>query len=166
MLSVIIETKNHAEDLARTLASLVPAAVEGVVRDVTVRDHGSSDETRKVCEHAGVRWLEIGDIGHAVKQTRSDWILLLSPGARLMDGWMEPVAIHMQKQTQPARFSRSRAHRLGFLARIGRSQNALAEGLLISKRQALALARSGMNGEALARGLSAQRLAAEIAPPV
>jgi hypothetical protein len=37
---------------------------------------------------------------------------------------------------------------------------------LISKRQALALARSGMNGEALARGLSAQRLAAEIAPAV
>jgi glycosyltransferase involved in cell wall biosynthesis len=164
MLSVIIETKNHAEDLARTLSSLVPAAVEGVVRDVTVRDHGSSDETRKVCEHAGVRWLEVGDIGHAIKQTRSDWILLLAPGARLMDGWIEPVAIHMQKQTQPARFSRSRVHRLGFLARIGRSQNALAEGLLISKKQALAIARSGMNGEGLARGLAAKRITAEIVP--
>jgi glycosyltransferase involved in cell wall biosynthesis len=166
MLSVIIETKNHAEDLARTLSSLVPAAVEGVVRDVTVRDHGSSDETRRVCEHAGVRWLEIGDIGHAIKQTRSDWVLLLAPGARLIDGWIEPVAMHMQKQTLPARFSRSRAHRLGFLARIGRSQNALAEGLLISKKQALALARSGMNGEALARGLAAKRITAEIAPAV
>jgi hypothetical protein len=72
----------------------------------------------------------------------------------------------MQKQTMPARFTRSRARRLSLFARIGRSRHALAEGLLISKRQALALARSGMDGEALARGLAAKRLVAEIAPAV
>lgn len=164
MLSVIIETKNNAEDLALTLASLVPAAVDGVVRDVTVRDQGSSDQTRQVCEDAGVRWLEIGDIGHAIKQTRCDWILLLAPGARLLDGWIEPVAAHMQKLTSPARFTRSRGHRLSLFARIGRSQDVLAEGLLIHKKQASALAKSGMNAEGLARGLAAKRLTAEIAP--
>ena len=164
MLSVIIETKNNAEDLARTLASLVPAAVEGVVRDVTVRDYGSSDQTRRVCDDAGVHWLEIGDIGHAIHKARCDWILLLAPGARLLDGWIEPVALHTQKMTQPARFTRARAHRLGFFARIGRSQDALAEGLLIHKKQATALARTGMNAEGLARGLAAKRLSAEIAP--
>jgi glycosyltransferase involved in cell wall biosynthesis len=164
MISVIIETKNHAEDLARTLASLVPAAVEGVVRDVTVRDHGSSDQTRQVCEDAGVRLTDVGDIGHAITQARCDWILLLAPGARMQDGWIEPVARHINKMTSPARFTRSRAHRLGFFARIGRSQDALAEGLLIHRKQAGALAKSGMSAEALARGLSAKRLAAEIAP--
>ncbi len=164
MLSVIIETKDQAEELARTLASLVAAAVEGVLRDVTVRDHGSSDLTRQVCEAAGANWLDHGDIGDAVRKTRCDWILLIAPGARLLDGWTEPVVKHMQTLNSPARFARSRAHRLGFFARIGKSRNALAEGLLIHKRQALALARSGMNSEGLARGLAAKRLLAEIAP--
>lgn len=164
MISVIIETNNNAEDLARTLSSLVPAAVEGVVRDVTVRDHGSSDATRQVCDEAGVRWLEVGDIGHAIKQARCDWILLLMPGARLLDGWIEPAALHVQKSAAPARFARSRAHRLGFLARIGRTQNALAQGLLVTKKQATVLARPGMNSESLARGIAAKQLSAEIAP--
>ncbi|TIR96069.1 MAG: glycosyl transferase family 2, partial [Mesorhizobium sp.] len=36
MLSVLIETRNDEEGLARTLASLIGGAVEGVVRDVIV----------------------------------------------------------------------------------------------------------------------------------
>ena len=83
MISVIIETKDHAEDLARTLGSLVPAAVEGFVRDVTVRDLGSTDETRKVCDHAGARWLQGGELSEAIKSARCDWLLFLAPGARL-----------------------------------------------------------------------------------
>src|SRR5690606_15838389 len=43
MLTVLIETKDHEEALARTLASLVGAAVEGIVRDVLVCDLGSVD---------------------------------------------------------------------------------------------------------------------------
>lgn len=164
MISVIIETNNNAGDLARTLSSLVPAAVEGLVGEVIVRDHGSGDATRKVCDEAGAHWLEAGDIGQAIAQARGAWIMLLVPGARLLEGWTEPAAAHMRKSTSPARFSRSRAHRLGFLARIGRRQEALAEGLLITKKQAAALARSGMTSEALARGLSATQIPAEIAP--
>lgn len=164
MLSVIIETRDQAEDLAHTLASLVPAAVDGIVRDVTVRDFGSGDQTREVSEAAGVHWLQTGDIGDTIRRARCDWILLLAPGTRLMDGWIEPVARHVQSLSMPARFSRSKAHRLGFFARIGRSNDALAEGLLIHKKQALALAKAGMNAEGLARGLSAKRLSAEIAP--
>ena len=40
MLSVIIETKNDEEALARTLGSLVSAVVQGVVREVIVCDRG------------------------------------------------------------------------------------------------------------------------------
>ena len=164
MISVIIETKDHAEDLARTLGSLVPAAVEGFVRDVTVRDLGSSDGTRKVCDHAGARWLEGGELPEVIKSARCDWLLFLAPGARLLDGWIEPASIHMQKLTSPARFTRSRAHRLSFFSRLKGGPDPLADGLLIHRKQALALARSGAHAQGLARGLAAKRLSGGIAP--
>ncbi len=41
MLSVIIETLNSERPLACTLSGLVPAVVEGLLRRVTVIDHGS-----------------------------------------------------------------------------------------------------------------------------
>lgn len=164
MISVIIETKDHAEALARTLGSLVPAAVEGFVRDVTVRDLGSSDETRKVCDHAGARWQEGGELSDAIKSARCDWLLFLAPGARLLDGWIEPASIHIQKLTSPARFTRSRAQRLPFFARLRGGPDPLSEGLLINRKQALALARDGMSAQSLARGLASKRLSGEIAP--
>ena len=67
MLSVVIPTQNSEEGLARTLASLVPAAAEGVVREVVVVDAGSTDGTRVVADAAGCTlieargsWAEIG----------------------------------------------------------------------------------------------------------
>jgi hypothetical protein len=160
----MLETKDHAEALARTLGSLVPAAVEGFVRDVTVRDLGSVDETRRVCDHAGVRWLEKAELSEAIKSARCDWLLFLAPGARLLDGWMEPASIHIEKLTSPARFSRSRGQKLSLFARLKSGPDALAEGILIHRRQALALARDGMSAQGLARGLAMKRLSGEIAP--
>ncbi len=60
MLTVLIETRNDEEGLARTLASLVGAAVEGVVRDVIVCDRGSTDQTHYVAEHAGCHYVASG----------------------------------------------------------------------------------------------------------
>lgn len=164
MISVIIETKDHAEALARTLGSLVPAAVEGFVRDVTVRDLGSKDETRKVCDHAGARWIEGGEISAAVKSARCDWILFLAPGARLLDGWLEPVSLHVEKLSSPARFTRSRAQKVSLFARFRGGADPLSDGLLIHRKQALALARHGMSAQGLARGLASKRLSGEIVP--
>ncbi|MDG4876594.1 glycosyltransferase [Mesorhizobium sp. WSM4935] len=166
MLSVVIETKNDEEGLARTLASLVGAAVEGVVRDVIVCDQGSTDQTHRVAEHAGCHHVT-GGIAVGIGQAKGDWLLLLEPGARLAEGWIDEVVAHTARQTMPARFSRARADRAPFLARIFSGNRALAEGLVISKRQALALAKSARSAEALARGLATRRLNAEIwvAPP-
>jgi hypothetical protein len=164
VISVIIEAGNDPILLARTLGSLVPAAVEGFVRDVTVRDPGSADETRKICDHAGARWLEGGEIAEAIRSARCDWLLFLAPGARLLDGWIEPASIHMQKLSSPAGFTRARAQKLSLFTRLKRGPDPLAEGLLINRKQALALARSGMNAQSLARGLAAKRLSGEIAP--
>lgn len=166
MLSVLIETRNDEEGLARTLASLIGGAVEGVVRDVIVCDTGSTDQTHRVAEHAGCQYVT-GGIAAGIRQAKGDWLLLLEPGSRLVEGWIDAVVAHTARQTMAARFSRARGSRTPFLARIFSGNRALADGLLISKLQAAASAKSAGSAEAIARGLAAKRLDAEIwvAPP-
>jgi glycosyltransferase involved in cell wall biosynthesis len=168
MLTVLIETRNDEEGLARTLASLVGGAVEGVVREVIVCDNGSSDQTHRVAEHAGCQFLAEGGMAAAVRRAKGDWLLLIEPGARLVDGWTDEVVAYTARQSMPARFSRVRAGRAPFLARVFSTRRALAEGLLISKGQATALSKAAKDAEGIARGLATKRLAAEIwvAPPV
>ncbi len=164
MLSAVIETENDEEGLARTLASLIGGAVEGLLRDVLVRDQGSTDQTHKVAEHAGCVWLPEADLGAAIHRAKGEWLLFLQPGARLLDGWVDDVAAHAVKVTMPARFSRSRAERTPFLSRVLVRPQALAQGLLIPKARALALTKNADNAEALARGLAMKTLQAEIVP--
>ena len=163
MLSVLIETRNDEEALARTLATLVGGAVEGVVRDVIVLDRGSTDATRRVADQTGCT-LVTGELSAAIAQAKGDWLLVLEPGARLVDGWGDEAAAHAARFTMPARFSRARAGRTPFLARAFKRNSALAQGLLISKRQASSLAKKADTAEALARGLAMRTLPAEIWP--
>ena len=166
MLSVLIETRNDEEALARTLGSLIGGAVEGVVRDVIVCDTGSTDQTHRVAEHAGCHCVT-GGIAAGIRQAKGDWLLLLEPGSRLMDGWIDAVVAHTARQTMAARFSRARGSRTPFLARVFSGNRAMADGLLISKLQAAAASKRAGSAEAIARGLAAKRLDAEIwvAPP-
>lgn len=164
MLSVLIETKNDEEALARTLASLVGAAVEGVVRDVLVCDRGSTDHTEGVAEHAGCVFMANGDIAAAIGKAKGGWLLMLEPGARLEGDWMPAVLDHVATATMPACFSRSRGERTPFLSRFLRPRGPLADGLLISKRQATALAKPGGDAASIARGLAMRRLRAGIRP--
>ena len=106
MLSVLIETRNDEDGLAQTLASLISGAIEGVVREVIVCDNGSTDQTGKVADHAGCSYIS-GGIAAGVRQAKGDWLLLVEPGARLVDGWMEGVVAHTALQEMPARFSRA-----------------------------------------------------------
>jgi len=62
----------------------------------------------------------------------------------------------------PARFSRSRADRAPFLSRAFSRPTALAEGLVITRRQAIALSRNAHSAEAIARGLATRKLDGEI----
>lgn len=163
MISVLIETKNSEEELARTLATLVGGAVEGLVREVIVCDLGSSDQTHKVADHAGCGFVN-GNASVGVKKAKGEWILLLEPGARLVDGWMEPVAAHMAKATIAARLTRSRAHRRPFLSRVMPGNRGLEQGLLIRKSQAVSQSRGGQDAEAIARGLATKQLDAELVP--
>jgi glycosyltransferase involved in cell wall biosynthesis len=166
MLSVIIETHNDEDGLARTLASLVQAAVEGAVRDVIVCDRGSTDQSHFVADHAGCHYIAKGGIAAGIRHAKGEWLVLLEPGARLSQGWTEAVANHTSHSTSAARFTRStNGHGDLFRRVFVNRKRPLADGLLITRRQAAALSQKLHDSNALARGLSAKRLKAGILVP-
>ena len=57
MISVVIATHESERALVHTLAALVPGALAGVVREVIVADAGSRDDTAKVADVAGCRFM-------------------------------------------------------------------------------------------------------------
>jgi hypothetical protein len=92
MITAIIETRDDEIRLAHALAALVPAATEGVVRQVIVIDHGSVDGTRVVADVAGCTILDAASDGAdarrlAVEMARTDWLLVMPPSLRLVPGW-------------------------------------------------------------------------------
>jgi glycosyltransferase involved in cell wall biosynthesis len=94
MISVVIATHESERPLVRTLAALVPAVLEGLVREVIVADGGSSDGTATVADVAGCRFMTIpGPLGArlaaASAAARSEWLLFLPPGSIPVAGWIE-----------------------------------------------------------------------------
>ena len=66
------------------------------MREVIVCDLGSTDQTHYVAEHAGCHFMAEGGIAAGIARAKGDWLLILEPGARLLDGWIEPVVMHMR----------------------------------------------------------------------
>lgn len=164
MISVVIECKNQEPSLAVTLAVLVQGAVEGLVAEVIVVDRGSTDGTEMLADAAGCNFLVCKEISDVVRDARGDWLLLLEPGARPLLGWVEHLQQHIASSTKPARFAPSREYRLPFLARIRQRPSALAHGVLLTRRQAIAKSRAGKTLESLARGITTKKLKCEIVP--
>ncbi|MDK9695603.1 MAG: glycosyltransferase [Siculibacillus sp.] len=109
MLSVVIPTQNSEEGLARTLASLVPAAAEGIVREVVVSDAGSSDGTRIVADAAGCSlvdnsggWLTRVTAGVHVAR-RASWFLILAPNVHLERDWYREAASFVERSERAGR---------------------------------------------------------------
>ncbi|WEK52400.1 MAG: glycosyltransferase [Candidatus Kaistia colombiensis] len=92
MISVILSTRNDEMALAHALAALVPAAADGMVREVIVVDARSTDETLAVADAAGCK-IFVGsgdrgaDLAAGAAEARSDWLLFLSPDVMLEPGW-------------------------------------------------------------------------------
>ncbi|WP_157018225.1 glycosyltransferase family protein [Mesorhizobium xinjiangense] len=162
MLSVLIETRNDEDALARTLATLVSGAVEGVVRDVVVHDRGSTDQTQMVADHAGCTFVDDGELAAAIRRARGEWLLMLRPGARLEPNWIEAVVFHVNSQDGPARFSRSGRSGLSRLSRLFSRSDPLADGFLMRKSEAVARCPNAGDLAGLVSGLSVRRLPAAI----
>jgi glycosyltransferase involved in cell wall biosynthesis len=102
MISVVIPTRDSERTLAPTLAALIPAAVDGFVREVIVVDGGSKDRTLVVAENAGVEVVETtAGRGHRLRtgarRARFPWLLFLHAGTELAPGWETAAANFMQK---------------------------------------------------------------------
>ncbi|WP_176084920.1 glycosyltransferase [Martelella sp. HB161492] len=165
MLTVIIECKNQEPALAHTLSSLVTGAVEGLVSDVIVLDHGSTDGTEIVAEAAGCRFHRDWDLKAVITSARGDWVMLVEPGARPLTGWVETVTEHMALEDRPARFTHSSRYRRSWLTALFRRKCPLETGLLMPKKVALQKAEDcGSSPFALAGRMSARRLSCEIIP--
>lgn len=92
MISVIIPTLDAELDLAATLTALVPATVEGLVREVIIVDGGSSDRTAAIADQAGARFVvRSGGRGYQLLAgahcARFPWLLFLHADTALEPGW-------------------------------------------------------------------------------
>jgi hypothetical protein len=94
MLSVVIPTFDSERTLVPTLAMLVPAAMSGVVRDVTIADGGSTDATLEVADVAGCNAVAscaplAQRLREAAATARAPWLMFLRPGTVLDTTWLD-----------------------------------------------------------------------------
>src|SRR5262245_46965229 len=132
MISVVIATHDSEQLLVPTLAALVPGALAGIVREVIIADAGSADETDKVADVAGCRFLTMkGPIGERLKsaatQARSPWLLFLQPGTVPDTGWIDEVARFVQQ----AEASGGPPRAAVFRPTSGGHRSAIVEGLAL-----------------------------------
>jgi rSAM/selenodomain-associated transferase 2 len=101
MISVIIPTLDADAGLAQTLAALVPAAVDGLVKEVIVVDGGSSDRTAAIADQAGATFVvRSGGRGYQLTagahRARFPWLLFLHADTALEAGWEREAAAFME----------------------------------------------------------------------
>lgn len=156
MISVVISTLDSEEALAHCLTALVPAAAEGIVREVLVVDGGSRDATRTVADAAGCDLEEVtGSDGArfaagAGLALKSPWLMFLPAGSMLEPGWHAEAANFIERTERSGQAERCAAvfrlkqDAFGFGARAGEALGNLTtqllgmpaseQGLLISRR--------------------------------
>lgn len=108
MITAIIETRDDEVALAHALAALVPAATEGLLSDVVVIDHDSSDGTLIVAEAAGCAIVRARAVSgdprrFAAERARGHWLLFLAPTTILRPGWQAETAAVMAVASATAR---------------------------------------------------------------
>jgi len=100
MISAVLATLNDERRLGETLAALVPAAVDGLVRQVIIADAGSTDQTGAIADDCGAT-IVTGDLQAGLAEAREAWVLVLDAGARLPPGWDREVRAQMAGGDRP-----------------------------------------------------------------
>jgi hypothetical protein len=94
MLSVIVVATEEGERLPGILAVLTSAAVEGLVREVTIAGGGPRDLLDVLREETGAELA--GSIGEAAKAAKSELLLIVPADYRPGPGWVEALALHLR----------------------------------------------------------------------
>ena len=131
MLSVIV-TNGDPDRLAGLLAALTEAAVEGLVRDVTLVEGADPGLLEALCDATGAGLAP--DLARAIAGARGELILIAPPELRLRDGWVERLGDHLRDGGREARLQGMKG---GWLSRA-------PQGLLVSRKAAAASAQGGL----------------------
>ena len=104
MISVVVPTLNAEADLPRTLTALVPAAIEGIVREVIIVDGGSTDATARIAEATGAHFIAAergrgGQLAAGAQAAKGPWLLFLHADTTLEGGW-EREALELMRAVE------------------------------------------------------------------
>jgi rSAM/selenodomain-associated transferase 2 len=102
MISVVIPTLDAEATLPDTLSALIPASLDGLVREVIVVDAGSKDRTREIADWAGADVIETGpgrgsQLTAGAVAARQPWLLFLNADAVLDHGWEREASHFMER---------------------------------------------------------------------
>ena len=102
MITVIIPTLNAESGLAAALTALVPATVEGLIREVIVVDGGSTDRTLEIADQAGASMVRsVPGRGHQLAAgaaaARMPWLMFLHADTVLEPGWEREAAAFIER---------------------------------------------------------------------
>jgi rSAM/selenodomain-associated transferase 2 len=117
MISVVIPTLNAEAGLVACLSALVPAVVDGLVREVIIVDGGSTDHTCAIAEDAGCAVITgtVGGRGAGLvagaDRAKHAWLMFLHADTVLQEGWIREVATHIERTTSGAQAPAAAAFR-------------------------------------------------------
>ena len=118
MLSVIIPTLNAEATLPATLNALIPATIEGIVKEVIIVDGGSEDQTKAIGDAAGAVMLDAErgrgmQLAAGAEVARHPWLLFLHADTALARDWEFEASAFIEKVDTGALHSTAAAFRFG-----------------------------------------------------
>ena len=124
MISVLVTASDEPKTLTRLLTALVPAAAEGLVREVAVI--GAIGPALAIADDAGADLYDA--FGEAFERAKGPWVAGVPLTSTFAPDWMELLIAHLAKESPaPARL----VARSG-----GLSLSAAPEGWLVPKQLA------------------------------
>jgi hypothetical protein len=102
VISVIVTASDDPKPLARLLTALVPAAADGLVKEVAVV--GAAGPSEELADDAGADLR--ASFAEAVAQAKGEWVAGLPLAAVFTTDWMHVIAQHMARdEAAPARLT-------------------------------------------------------------